>query len=184
LRLPSRSLVIYIRFLNQIRRQLPFVTINITNPGTRPLAPITPPGVPPPTSDEKISAYFVKYLMSPDKEPNEAYTYAEFIHYQLFRIINLLAESGGNTNQATICIGDKATTFLSDPPCLRSISFKVYEGKLQMCVYFRSWDLFAGLPENLGGFQMLKEFVLSHITPFFKVEDGPMVAFSNTKPHL
>jgi len=115
--------------------------------------------------------------MSDQVAENEQYTYGSFIHAQIDRIIELLNTSSGNTNQATICIGDVSTTFLDDPPCLRSLSFKVYNGKLQLCVYFRSWDLVAGFPENLGGLQLVKEYVLSNLT--FPCKDGSIIAVSD-----
>jgi len=163
----------------QIRKQLDSVFITITNPETRPLAPILPAGIPAPTDDDKIATYFVNQLMGSEKAENEEYTYGEFITKQIDRIIDLLIEPGGNTNQATICIGNSDTTFLPDPPCLRSISFKVVNGKLNMTLYFRSWDLYAGLPENLGGLQLLKEFVFDSIYGYFPVEDGSTFAYSD-----
>ena len=49
-----------------------------------------------------------------------------------------------------------------------------------MTVYFRSWDLYAGLPENLGGLQRLKEIVLAYLQAAeMQVEDGKIVAFSD-----
>lgn len=164
-------------YIGQIRKQLPDVHIRIHHPGTRPLAPIMPPSLPGPTSEEKIEAYFLKYLFSAEKEENEQYTYGQFIVAQWERAVGLLNDSQGNTNQACIAIGDVSTTFLSDPPCLRSISFKVVEGRLTMSVFFRSWDLFAGLPENLGGLQLLKEMML--ISLRFPCEDGPLIAYSD-----
>lgn len=166
-------------YVGQIRKQLPYVSIVIDQPWIRPLSPIMPPGIPGPTSDEKIETYFARYIINGKKDPNEEYTYGEFIVGQLSRIIELLKESKGNTNQATICIGNIETTYLPDPPCLRSISFKVVEGKLNMTVYFRSWDLYTGFPENLGGLQMLKEYVLGEIENTFPVEDGQIIAFSD-----
>jgi len=167
-------------YVGQIRKQLEDVKIVIDKPGIRPLAPILPPGIPPPTSDEKIEEYFLRYIIGSEKRDNEVYTYGEFISKQLDRIIDLLITSNGNTNQATISIGDVETTFLDDPPCLRSISFKVVHGKLNMTVYFRSWDLYAGLPENLGGLQRLKESVLEWLQMAgIQVEDGKIIAFSD-----
>ena len=166
-------------YVGQIRKQLPFVTIIIDNPGLRPLSPIMPPNIPGPTNEEKIEKYFTRYLMSEQKDPNEEYTYGEFIWEQIDKIIWLLQESHGNTNQATICIGNPKTIYLSDPPCLRHVSFKVVEGRLNMSVYFRSWDLYAGLPENLGGLQLLKEYVLANIEDSFPVVDGKIIAFSD-----
>lgn len=166
-------------YKGQIRKQLPYVTIKVKGPGTRPLAPMLSPPNEPPTTEEKIKEYFHNYLMSDVIHGNEQYTYGSFIKPQLMKVIELLVEAKGNTNQARIAIGDRDSVFLTDPPCLNTINFKVVEKKLVMSVVFRSWDLFSGLPQNLGGLQMLKEFVLEFIQTEFEVQDGPLVAFSD-----
>jgi thymidylate synthase len=167
-------------YVGQIRKQLSSVMIIIDEPGTRPLAPIMPPGIAGSTDEGKIEEYFAGYIMGDIKAPHEQYTYGEFIVAQIDQIIKLLIDSNGNTNQACIAIGDTATTFLSDPPCLRSITFKVVNGKLQATVFFRSWDLYAGLPENLGGIQLLKEHVLHEIQyAGLDVTDGPLIGMSD-----
>ena len=165
-------------YVGQIRKQLPLVTINILEPGTRPLAPILPPTGKPPTSEEKIEAYFERYILGDRVEENEQYTYGQYIMAQINQIVRLLRDSEGNTNQACITIGDISTTFLSDPPCLRLVSFKVVEGKLVMTVFFRSWDLYTGLPENLGGLQLLKEHVLTYLEDL-GITDGPIIGQSD-----
>lgn len=164
-------------YVGQIRKQLSHVCIVITNPGQRPLSPVMPPGTPGPTNDQKIEEYFEHYIMSERVEENEVYTYGTFISKQIERIIEILNKAKGNTNQACIAIGDSQTTFLGDPPCLRLCSFKVVEGCLEMSVFFRSWDLYAGLPENLGGLQLLKEYVLAHLD--FPCKDGALIAYSD-----
>lgn len=68
---------------------------------------------------------------------------------------------------------------LPDPPCLRTITFKVVEKRLNMSVFFRSWDLFAGLPENLGGLQMVKEYVLGELIDSLDITDGELIAYSD-----
>jgi thymidylate synthase len=163
----------------QIRRQLETVMIELHRPWSRPLAPFLPAGIPAPTSDNKIDRYFCQKLMSSERDKNETYTYGQFIEPQLQHIVNLLALSKGNTNQATIRIGDMTTDRSPDPPCLRSISFKVVNGRLNMALYFRSWDLYAGLPENLGGLQLLKEYVLGELQDFIPVQDGKIFAYSD-----
>mgnify|MGYP001607758335 CR=1 FL=1 len=55
--------------------------------------------------------------------------------------------------------------------CLRGIDTWIDEGKLNFWVYFRSWDLWGGFPVNLGGIQLLKEYMASELG----VEDGGMV---------
>lgn len=169
-------------YVGQIRRQLPHVKIVIAEPWTIPLAPRMPEGlsIPPPTSEEKIQNYFAYYLMSAELRKNEQYTYGSYIVPQLPRILELLKNSGGMTNQACITIGDRESVNLSDPPCLKVISFKVVNGRLTMTVYFRSWDLFCGLPENLGGLQLLKNYVLNELQEKGLVlQDGELIAFSD-----
>jgi len=166
-------------YKGQIRRQLSEVMIKIAQPWKRPLAPITPPGYPPPTSEAEIEQYFLNYIMSSEVHGNEDYTYGKFISPQLPKIIEMLIKSEGNTNQASINIGGVDNVNLDDPPCLRVIDFKVVEKTLQMSVLFRSWDLYAGMPSNLGGLQLLKEYVLSQIEDHIEVTDGAIVAYSD-----
>jgi thymidylate synthase len=165
-------------YKGQIRRQLPYIVIKIEEPWSKPLAVKIPEnlGFSSPTSEDKIYNYFANYLMSDVKPDNTEYTYGQYIFDQIDQVINKLINSNGNTNQATITIGDNKSIYLKDPPCLKIIDFKVVDGKLNMNVYFRSWDLFVGLPENLGGLQLLKEYVLSFLDG---IEDGEIIAYSS-----
>lgn len=167
----------------QIRKQLPYVVIRIKEPWKRPLAPIMPPNILPPTTDDKIGDYFANYLMDTTLAKNEQYRYSSFIAPQIDIIIEKLWQSNGNTNQATISVGDKDSINLSDPPCLRLIDFKVVNGKLNMSIFFRSWDLVAGFPENVGGLQLLKEYVLGHLSiyssPIGQCKDGEIICYSS-----
>ncbi len=165
-------------YVGQIRKQLSFVSLRIKEPGKRPLSPIMPPGLPPPTTDEKIEKYFVEYLIDDVLRENEQYTYGSFIKPQLPKIVDILLKSKGNSNQACISVGDRESVNLPDPPCLRVVDFKVVNKKLNMTVFFRSWDLFAGLPENLGGLQLVKEYVLAHLDAL-QITDGDLIAYSD-----
>lgn len=165
-------------YVGQIRRQLEDVKIRIYQPWLRPLAPIMPPGLPQPTTDEKIEKYFLEYLMSDELKENEQYTYGTYIKRQLPRVIEILRQSEGNSNQACITVGDNESINLPDPPCLKVVSFKVVDKHVNMSVFFRSWDLFVGLPENLGGLQMVKEYVLAHLDDL-GIKDGKLIAYSD-----
>jgi len=169
-------------YMGQIRRQLKMFAIEISNPGSRPLAPILPPSIPAPTSEDKICEYFICYIVGTEKAENEDYTYGQFIAPQMDRILELLRSSGGYTNQATINIGNEWSSLLDDPPCLRCISFKVVDRYLDMFAYFRSWDLFGAFSENLGGLQLLKELVLTYLSlnkSTKDVRDGSIYAVSD-----
>lgn len=175
-------------FESQERLQLENAMVIIEEPWTRPLAVSIPEqlGFAPPTSEEQIEAYFFEYLMSDIKpDTNQDYTYGQYITKQWDSAVNMLVKSRGNTNQCCITIGDEKSIELNDPPCLRSISFKALPKKeqppkLQMSVFFRSWDLFAGFPENLGGLQLLKEKMIMDLAHNdLEVQDGPIIAYSD-----
>ncbi len=163
----------------QLRKQLDHLCVVIEEPYTRPLAVWLPEncGIPAPTSEERIQNYFYDYLATDTKCEMEDYTYGQHIAPQLQKVIDLLNRSGGATNQACINIGGQENIDLADPPCLRVVDFKVVDGKLHMAVFFRSWDIFVGFPENLGGLQLLKEYILMHID--FPAEDGQITAYSS-----
>lgn len=55
--------------------------------------------------------------------------------------------------------------------CLRGIDTWIDDGKLHFWVYFRSWDHWGGFPVNLGGIQLMKEYMASEIG----VDDGNLV---------
>ena len=122
---------------------------------------------------------------------------------QLNHIVRML-QMTPLTNQAVIeiakpddivkCIGNDGKL---DPPCLRLIDFKVIPVKtlklshvayknvantnevinmvLTMSIYFRSWDLWAGFPSNLGGLELLKQYVAQEAG----LINGPMYAYSS-----
>jgi len=176
----------------QYRLQYPGIAVYIEHPNYD-MVPVIPPGlgIPSPTTMEYIEDYFVHYLMNPELSENETYTYASRIQQsmpcggtQLERVVEMLRETP-LTNQAVIEIGTPLDIDVCygkdgklDPPCLRLIDFKVIpsgdEPILTVSVYFRSWDLWAGFPTNLGGIELLKQFVASEAG----LKNGPMYAYS------
>ena len=160
-------------YADQRRKELDFVVVQINNPGTRPLTPGVPTGVPAPTSMEYIESY-LPYLMTAHKREGEQYTYGQYLEGQISEVIKMYREDGYNTNQAFMAVGDSHSLFLSDPPCLRAIDTRIRDGKLNFVVYFRSWDLWAGFPSNLAAIQLLKEYMASEIG----VGDGEIIALS------
>lgn len=160
-------------YSGQRRKELDFVVVQIRNPGTKPLIPDVPLGVPPPTSLEYIEDY-LPYLMTAHKAEGEQYTYGQYLEKQIAEVIKMYREDGYNTNQAFMAVGDSQSIFLSDPPCLRGIDTKIRNNRLNFVVYFRSWDLWAGFPSNLAAIQLLKEYMSSEVG----VDDGEIIAIS------
>jgi thymidylate synthase len=160
-------------YKGQKRKELGLVVVKIQYPGTRPLIPDVPPGVPAPTSNEYIENY-LPYLMTAHKAKGEEYTYGQYLEKQIAEVIRMYKSDGFNTNQAFMSVGDAESIMLPDPPCLRMIDTRVQDNKLNFVVYFRSWDLWAGFPSNLAAIQLLKEYIAGEIG----VEDGEILAMS------
>ncbi len=160
-------------YADQQRKELDFVVIQVRNPGTRPLVPDVPQGVPPPSTMEYVESY-LPYLMAAHKAEGEQYTYGQYLEKQIAEVIKMYKEDGYNTNQAFMAVGDSQSIFLSDPPCLRAIDTRIRDNRLNFVVYFRSWDLWAGFPSNLAAIQLMKEYMAEEIG----VNDGEIIAMS------
>lgn len=159
----------------QERLEFDYMTVHITHPGVIPLVPDIPAalGIPNPVADGYVEEY-LPYLMTAVKQPNEDYTYGQYLESQIAEVIRMYKEDGFGTNQAYMTVGDPETIYLNDPPCLRGIDTRIRYGKLHFMVYFRSWDLWNGFPANLAAIQMLKEYMANEIG----VQDGEIIASS------
>jgi thymidylate synthase len=160
-------------YAGQRRKELDLAVVQVRHPGTRPLVPDVPQGVPPPSTMEYVESY-LPYLMTAHRREGEQYTYGQYLEKQIAEVIRMYKEDGHNTNQAFMAVGDADSLYLTDPPCLRMIDTRIRHGQLNFVVYFRSWDLWAGFPSNLAAIQLLKEYMASEIG----VRDGELVAMS------
>jgi len=181
------------------RVEIPFAAGFIRYPHTRPLAPIMPAGIPPTTTDEKIEEYFANYLMDPNLSPNEEYRYSTWINGEYFNpsvplhkdskynesqlgwCIRHFKEKGFGNNHCFITIGDPTINFNYDfpyknetdrrtSPCLRGIDIKIKDNKVLLGIIYRSWDLYAGFPENMGGFALLNQYIAEELS----IDPGPL----------
>ena len=158
----------------QQRKEFDSITLRVKYPGSRPLVPVVPEGVPPPSTQEYVEQYLPYLMCGGEKKSNEQYTYGDDIDAQLSFLIKMYREDGFGTNQACMSVGSAQSILMSDPQCLRVIDTRVRLGALHFYVYFRSWDLWGGFPSNLAAIQILKEYVASEIG----VEDGELIAYS------
>ena len=181
----------------QRRLEFDFVVVRIKNPAHQ-IIPIIPEGlsIPAPTDMEYIQGY-LSYLLTGQKTKTEDYTYGERLvepkvripksdspdklyHEmplgvnQIQEVINMYKTKGHGTNQATMEIGMPSDIKLTDPPCLRIIDTRVRYGKLHFILYFRSWDLWGGFPSNLGGLELVKQYMAEEIG----VKDGEIISVS------
>lgn len=163
-------------FAGSRRLEFDFIVVRASNPGKRPLVPDIPPdiSVPAPSDIEYAEDYFARYLMSTERAENEQYTYGERIVPGVEKVIEMYRRDGYGTNQACIEVGRPEDIDLEDPPCLRLVDTRIRDGRLHFYLYFRSWDLWGGLPTNLAGLQLVKEYMASELG----VEDGTITACS------
>lgn len=178
-------------YAGQRRLEFDFVTIRVKKPAHQ-IIPIIPEGmsIPAPTDMEYIQNY-LSYLMTGAKTETEDYTYGERLVgrltsgkemnkemplnvNQIEEVIKIYKEQGHGTNQAIMEIGMPSDIRLNDPPCLRLIDTRIRYGKLHFILYFRSWDLWGGFPSNLGGLQLVKQYMAGEIG----VDDGEIIAVS------
>lgn len=184
-------------YAGQHRLEFDFITMRVKNPAHQ-IIPIIPEGsgIPAPTSMDYIQQY-LQYLLTGCKTSTEDYTYGERLvdpkakietevdgkmmikeiplHCnQIEEVIKIYKTEGYGTNQAVMEIGMPSDLKLVDPPCLRLIDTRVRYGKLHFFLYFRSWDLWGGFPSNLGGLELVKQYMAEEIG----VENGEIIACS------
>jgi thymidylate synthase len=178
-------------YVGQDRLEYDLVIAEITQPWIRPLLPEFPPqlNLPPIANyendpQEAIDSY-MSYLISPEKAPDEHYTYGERISLSWKKVVEIYQESGWNTNVPIFQVGQPSDILMvgqekneceSSTPCLRLIQPRISDGKLHFVVYFRSWDLWGGFPVNLGGIQVLKEALVEEIGN--GLQDGSLIGIS------
>ncbi len=93
---------------------------------------------------------------------------------QIEWVIDTYKKFGSRNNQMVLQVADPTDLTLKDPPCLRSIDTRIQDNTLHFMIYFRSWDLWGGLPANLAAIQNLKEYMAGEIG----VSDGEMIVES------
>lgn len=171
-------------FRGENRLEYDYFIGHVTHPSDEPLIPKMPShiDVPDPVQEEYMCNY-ISYLMSPEKKDNESYTYGERLSNvavdgvsfsQIDEAIRLYKEHGYGNNQVILQVANTSDMKLSDPPCLRHIDTKIMFNTLHFFAYFRSWDLWAGLPANLAAIQTLKKYMAEELG----LNDGELVVES------
>jgi thymidylate synthase len=158
-------------FKGQTRLEYDYFSAEIFFPHKEPILPVIPAGcnIPPPVTHEYVyggegvEQSYIETLITNTKAPNEDYTYGERIHWQYPIIIDTYKKKGFRNNQMIIQVAGPEDIYLKDPPCLRHIDTRIQNNKLHFFVYFRSWDLWSGLPANLAGIVYLQQIMANEI---------------------
>jgi len=93
---------------------------------------------------------------------------------QIELVIWTYKKKGHRNNQMCLQVAKPEDMLLQDPPCLRHIDTRIQDDTLHFFPYFRSWDLWGGLPANLAGIELLKQYMASEIG----VKNGQIIAAS------
>jgi len=141
------------------------VSIEITHPESRPLVDDRAP------CDMKyVQWYALKYLWSGVIE-EETYTYGSRLREPVDQVEEAVRRylEEHEDRQVTLVIRlpedikKRLDERKHEPPCLSLIDTEIYDNKLHLTCYFRSWDAYAGLPANIAGIQIFNEALASEI---------------------
>lgn len=143
-------------------------TIEILHPENRPLLSDKAP------CDMKyVQWYALTYLWCGEGRQDETYTYGSRLREPVDQVEEAIKRyvEEQQDRQVTMVIRlpeDIRKTRLNsnephEPPCLSLIDTEIFEGKVNLTCYFRSWDAFAGLPANIAGIQLFNEAFVDEI---------------------
>lgn len=149
------------------------VTVVISHPELRPLVDdkcIT-------TDLAKVQRYALEYLWTDSchYSAGEEYTYGSRLRSpvdQVQKAIELLAKEPNN-RQVTLTIRTPSDINSPHPPCLTMIDLEVIDDKLNLYAYFRSWDAYAGFPENTAGLQLFNEAIVDSVNEILIAQSAP-----------
>ncbi len=103
-------------------------------------------------------------------DPDGRILFEEGPHLYLNQIelaIDIYKRHGFRNNQIILQVGHPTDMLLVDPPCLRHIDTRIQDDgdgpELRFNIYFRSWDLWGGLPANLAGIVELGKYMAGEI---------------------
>jgi thymidylate synthase len=192
---------------SQKRKEFDYIVVQITNPGNRPLAPVVPEGMVPPTNDAYIEEYALKYLHTDQKQANEDYTYGQRLNNPMASLadepdlisrlkmknVNQIEEvirrykkdfankKGYGTNQCTMSIEMPMDILLKDPPCLRIIDTRVREDDNCETGFKLHFMVYFRSWDLVGGFPANLgglQLLKEHMRREIGVDDGEIIAAS------
>lgn len=164
-------------FEGETRYEYDFINIIIDKPYSESYDSMLPQipahlNIPNPVENGYIEQY-LPYLMTGVRQPGEDYTYGQRIEAQIHIFIDILKQTP-NTNQAILQVAGPDDCVIKNPPCLRHIDMRIKDNRLIFYPYFRSWDLWNGMPANLAAIAVLQKYMADEIG----ISSGPICASS------
>jgi len=135
------------------------ITIHIAHPENKPYADDSST-----TDDKHIGSYALEYILT-DFLGDHPYTYGWRLRHpvdQIEKLINDIIKNPSN-RQLTMTVRIPEDVNNKEPPCLTMIDVEVMDGKANMTCYFRSWDAYGALNENIGGLYLLLKYIVDEI---------------------
>lgn len=141
------------------------LSIEISHPENRPLVADKAP------SDMKyVNWYALKYLWSGVIE-DETYTYGSRLREPVDQVGKAIQRYVEEPRDRQITLAIRIPEDIEkelheqkhEPPCLSLIDTELFENRMNLTCYFRSWDAYAGLPSNIAGIQIFNEAFVSEI---------------------
>jgi thymidylate synthase len=158
------------------------LSIEISRPENRPLVSDKAP-----CDFKYVQGYALEYLWCGEKQ-EEPYTYGSRLNKPINQIEEAVEryaqEQRDRQVTMVIRLPEDIKKFVDnkkqEPPCLSLIDTEIYENKMHLTCYFRSWDAFAGLPANIAGLQLFNEAFVSEINDRgnLNLETGKLVFHS------
>lgn len=96
-------------------------------------------------------------------EPTNDSTSGDLYVNQMEMMIWMYKHKGIRNNQMILQVGQPSDMMLQDPPCLRHIDTRIQDDALHFYPYFRSWDLWGGMPANLAAIEMMRQYCAEQI---------------------
>lgn len=138
------------------------VSIEIEHPEVRPLVDDSSP-----VDMKYVVEYVLRYLWLHKQEAldDSEYTYGDRLRLPIDQINGIMDKykKSVNDRQATMVLRRPEDINNDNPPCLSLIDTEVFDNKLNLTCYFRSWDAYAGLPSNIAGIQLFNEALVTEI---------------------
>jgi thymidylate synthase len=157
-----------------MRWQLDFLFGHIKCPGSKPLLPQMPEALSIPNPvDENYINNNLQYYMTDIINPNEEYTYGQFLSWQIEWCIEHYKKYP-TTRHCYMQVGKPEMLYYYDltppehTPCLRGVDTFIKNESLGFHIHFRSWNIWSAMPANLACLQLVKEYMADEIG----VQDG------------